>query len=227
MHEEYKPFEDEASAVRHYSQRINERFDFLHHKETHFHEVDIKRFEARECVVFGIGIAAIVMISVALEECLKTLLKYHYFFKNLEQTPDLDLEKWGKTSLEAEDAFGTFKLHNAIQKARKENLITEIEEKQLLAIKGFIRNAFVHSDKSKMFDDQAKTRVDAIKFENGTIKHMGSRDMNILTLNIAQGIAEKDLANREASRILLEVDSIIVSICERFWQTHSRSQNKQ
>lgn len=227
MQEEYKPFDDEASAVRYYSQRINDRFDFLRQKQTGFHEVDIKRFEARQCVVFELGISAIVMISVTLEECLKTLLEYHYFYSNLEQTPGLDLAQWGKTSLEAEDAFGTFKLHNAIQKARKEDLITETEELQLLGIKDYIRNAFVHSDKSKMFDEQTKTRVDAIKFEDGTIKHKGSREMNILALNIAQGIAEKELANQESPRIFEQIDSIIVTICERFWLTHSRSQNKR
>jgi hypothetical protein len=164
---------------------------------------------------------------VALEECLKTLLKNHYFFNNLEQTPDLNLEKWGEASLGAEDAFGTFKLHNAIQKARKENLITESEEKQLLAVKDFIRNAFVHSDKSKIFDGGSKTRVDAIKVEDGIIRHKGSLDMSILSLNIAQGIAEKDLADREAPRLLIEIDLIITTICARFWHTHSRSTKKE
>jgi hypothetical protein len=227
MNEEFKPFEDRCSAMAHYSQRVNESFDFLRQKQTGFHEVDIKRWEARQCVVFELGISAIVMISVTLEECLKTLLKRHYFYNNLEETPGLDLEQWEKTSLEAEDAFGTFRLHNAIQKARKENLITETEEQQLLGIKDHIRNAFVHSDKSKMFDEQAKTRVDVIKFEDGTIKHKGSREMNILALNIGQGIAEKELANRESPRILEQIDSILVTICERFWQTHSRPNTKE
>jgi hypothetical protein len=227
INEECNPFKDKLSAVQHYSRRIDERFDFLRQKQTGFHEVDIKRFEARQCVVFELGISAIVMISVTLEECLKTLLKRHYFYNNLEQTPGLDLEQWEKTSLEAEDAFGTFRLHNAIQKARKEDLITETEEQQLLGIKDYIRNAFVHSDKSKMFDERTKTRVDAIKFEGGKIKHKGSREMNILAMNIAQGIAEKELANQESPRIFEQIDSIIVTICERFWRTHSRSQNKK
>jgi hypothetical protein len=226
MKKEFKSFKDKPSAVQYYSQKIDERFNFLCQKQTGFHEVDIKRFEARQCVVFVLGISAIVMIAVALEECLKTLLKYHYFFNNLERTAGLDLEQWEKTSLEAEDAFGTYRLHNSIQKARKEDLITDTEEDQLLGIKDYIRNAFVHSDKSKIFDDQAKTRVDAFKFEDGTIKHKGSREMNILALNIGQGIAEKDLADQEAPRILEEIDSIITTICERFWQTHSRPRNK-
>jgi hypothetical protein len=143
---------------------------------------------------------------------------------NLEPTPDLDLEKWEKASLAAEDAFGTFKLHNAIQKARKENLITEAEEAILLDIKEFIRNAFIHSDKSKIFDSDSKTQVDAVKVEDGQFKHTGSRDISMLGLNIAQGIAEKELANRECGKIVQQIDTIIVEICDRFWKTHSRSQ---
>jgi len=224
MIEDYNPFEDKNSAVEYYSQKVNERFNLLHQKQTGFHEIDIKRYETYQCVVFELGISAIVMISVTLEECLKTLLKYHYFFNNLPETPELNLEEWEKASLAAEDAFGTFKLHNAIQKARKENLIDENEENVLLEIKEFIRNAFVHSDKSKIFDEQSKTRVDAVKLEDGKIQHKGNRDMSILALNIAQGIAEKELANRESPRIVEQVDSIIVTICERFWKTHSRSQ---
>jgi len=221
MNEEFKLFEDKESAVRFYSEKVVRRFDLLNQKETGFHEVDIKRFEVRQCVVFELGVSAIVMISVTLEECLKTLLKYHYFLNNLSQSPELDLEEWERTSLEAEDAFGTFKLHNAIQKARKENLIDETEEKHLLEIKEFIRNAFVHSDKSKIFDAQAKTRVDAIKLEDGKFQHKGNREMSILGLNIAQGFAEKDLANRESPRIVEQIDTIITTICDRFWKTHS------
>lgn len=223
MTEIFNPFADKNSAIEFYSRKINERFNFLQYQQTDIHEVDIKRYEARQCVVFGLGISAIVMISVTLEECLKTLLKYHYFLNNLPQSPELNLEDWEKASLAAEDAFGTFKLHNAIQKARKENLIDENEEKILLEIKDFIRNAFVHSDKSKIFDEQSKTRVDAIKLEHGKIQHKGNRDMSILALNIAQGFAEKELANKESPRILEQIDSIIITICERFWKTHSRS----
>lgn len=222
MTEDYIPFDDKNSAVEFYSQKVSERFNFLQQRQTGFHEVDIKRFETRQCVVFELGVSAIIMISVTLEECLKTLLKYHHFFKKLPKSADLDLEEWEKASLAAEDTFGTFKLHNAIQKARKENLIDENEERILLEIKDFIRNAFVHSDKSKIFDNQLQTRVDAIKIEGGKIQDKGNRNMSILALNIAQGIAEKELANKESVRIVEQIDSVIVSICERFWKTHSR-----
>ena len=96
MTKEFKPFQDKQSAVFHYSHKINEHFELLHQKQTDFHEVDIKRFETRQCVVFGLGISAIVMISVTLEECFKTLLKHHYFFNNLEQSPDLNLGNGGR-----------------------------------------------------------------------------------------------------------------------------------
>ncbi len=221
MNEYFNPFNDKNSAIEFYSKNINERFNFLQYKQTGIHEVDIKRFEARQCVVFGLGISAIVMISVTLEECLKTLLKYHYFLNNLPQSPEFDLEDWEKVSLAAEDAFGTFKLHNAIQKARKEDLIDENEEKVLLEIKEFIRNAFVHSDKSKIFDEQSKTRVNVMKFEDGKIQYKENRKMSILALNIAHGFAEKEQTNKESPRIIEQIDSIIITICERFWKTHS------
>lgn len=227
MNEEFNPFEDKQSAVLYYSNKVNERFHFLHQKQTGFHEVDIKRYEARQCAMFELGISAIVMICVTLEECLKTLLKYRYFLGNLKQTPDPDLAEWERTSLEAEDAFGTFKLHNAIQKGRKESLITEAEEKQLLDIKEFIRNAFVHSDKSKLFDEGAKTRVHAIKLEEGALKDKGNREMSILGLNFAQGIAEKKFANEECPRILDQIDSIIVTVCKRFRETQLPSENRE
>ncbi|MFC1806374.1 hypothetical protein ACFL09_05270 [Planctomycetota bacterium] len=221
--EEYNPFPDIPSAVSFYTRKINASFPMLRQKQTGFHEVDVKRFEARQCVVFELGISAIVMSCVALEECLKTLLKYHYFFQNVETRPEVTLKQWEETGLQADDAYGAFSLHNAIQKARKENLITEAEEKVLLEIKDFVRNAFVHSDKSKIFDPQSKIEARLVKLEQGEMKVKGDRMMSLVALNVAQGLAEKELANTECRGIHEQIDAAILTICERFWQSHSTS----
>jgi hypothetical protein len=222
----YNPFRDKVDALLYYSQKINDNFDFLNHQnQTHFHEVDIKRYEARQCVVLGLGISAIVMVSVTLEECLKTLLKYHHFTRSIDKSTKPSLEEWEKTSLEAEDSFGTYRLHNAIQKARKEELITPEEEHDLMNIKEFIRNAFIHSDKSKIFDAEKKTPVSLVAVEDDSLKIKERRDMNLLGLNIAQGIAEKKFADENCFNIFQDVDRIIVTICERFWSSRKKEEN--
>lgn len=225
---DFRPFKDKEAAILRYSQKITSNFDFLNHQiQTGFHEVDIKRFEARQCVALELGISAIVMVSVALEECLKSLLKYHHFNLNIDKSKTAGLEEWEKASIDAEDAFGTYRLHNAIQKARKEVLITAEEESALMKIKEFIRNAFVHSDKSKIFDAKKTMPVDRFEVEGGTIKFKQRREMSLLGLNIGQGIAEKQIANENCTAIFQDVDRIIVSICERFWTSHHDSEKEQ
>jgi hypothetical protein len=221
--ENLRPFSSIKKATRYYAWKACRHYAFLNDQvQTGFDAIDIKRFETRQAVAFKLGISAIVMSSVALEECLKTLLKYHHFFLNLPDSPNLDLKEWEGASLAAEDTYGTFKLHSAIQKARKENLITEDEELVLLSIKDQIRNAFVHSDKSKIFDPASKSRVDVLKIENGRMIHAGHRLMSMLGMNIGQGIAEKRLADKHCREIFERIDTIILTICKRFWQTHSR-----
>ncbi|MCJ7498169.1 MAG: hypothetical protein MUO78_08565 [candidate division Zixibacteria bacterium] len=182
----FNPFKDKVDALLYYSQKLNSSFDFLNqHTETGFHEVDIKRYEARQCVALGLGISAIIMVSVVLEECLKTLLKYHHFTQNIDKSAKPSLGEWERACLEAEDSFGTYGLHNAIQKARKEGLITPEEESDLLDIKEFIRNAFVHSDKSKIFDANQKIPINLVALEGDTLEVKETRDMSLLGLNIA------------------------------------------
>ena len=220
----FRRFNDKADAVLYYSQKIERDFDFLNQQiQTDFHEIDIKRYETRQCVALGLGISAIVMISVTLEECLKTFLKYHHFILKIDKSVEGGLEEWGKASLEAEDAFGTYMLHNAIQKARKEELITLEEESILIEVKEFIRNAFVHSDKSKIFDASQKIPVASIGIKDDGSRLNENREMNILELNFAQGFAEKKLADENCLKIFQDVDHIIVTICQRFWATHHRS----
>ncbi len=224
--DEFTCFPDGDSAIKYYSEKLNKNFTFLNHQsETHFHEVDIKRWETRQCVTLGLGISAIAMVGIILEEFLKGLLKRHYLLPamNSSEKPDLrDLEEIG---LEAENAFGGLMLHNAIQKARKENLITEQEENHFMQVKEFIRNAFVHSDKSKTFDPDGKPSVNLVSIEDGALKVEETRNMNPLSLIIAHGMLQKDLADKNCQRIFQEVDEAMVAISRRFWSSQGKKGN--
>ena len=92
-----------------------------------------------------------------------------------------------------------------LKKCLKEELITEEEKNQLMEIKEYIRNAFIHSDKSKIFDPNIKGSVDSIKLEGGNLILKESKEY-ALALLFAHGILQKDLANKEAMNIFENVD---------------------
>ncbi len=143
--------------------------------------------------------------------------------KNRDEKVDSNLSEIERLSLDAEKNFGSFKLHNLIEKVFKENLITTNERDRLMEIKEFIRNAFIHSDKSKMFDPAIKTQVGFFSVENNKIKLQEEKLMNILGFNIAHGLAQAKLAKENSRRIFEEVDSLIVTICDRFWSNREKS----
>ena len=130
-----------------------------------------------------------------------------------------------KSGLAAEASFGFFKLHNAIEKCLKEELITDEEKNQLMEIKENIRNAFVHSDKSKIFEPNIKGNVDSVKLDGGNLVLKESKDMSALALFFAHGFLQKNLANKEAKNIFENVDVLILQISNRFWE--NRDKNKK
>ena len=226
--EDYIPYKNVEEAINSFSEKIKSNFDFLNlQHQTGFHEVDIKRFETRICVVMECGISAIVMVGVTLEEFLKCLLKNKFILENRDESVEPSLDEVEKSGLAAETNFGFFKLHNAIEKCLKEGLITEEEKNQLMEIKENIRNAFVHSDKSKIFDTTVKGNVDAIKLEGDKLVLKESKDMNALALFFAHGILQKDLANKESKNIFDNVDSQIFQISNRFWENRDKNKNKK
>jgi len=159
------------------------------------------------------------MVGVTLEEFLKTLLKNKFIVENRDKSVEPSLDWMEKSGLSAESNFGSFKLHNAIEKCFKEKLITDEEKMQLMAIKENIRNAFVHSDKSKIFDSSTKGNVDLLKFKNNKIIREESKDMSALALFVVHGIQQKHIANKEAKNIFNKVDALILKINNRFWDT--------
>lgn len=224
--EDYVPYKNVEEAVKSFTNKITAGFDFLNlQHQTGFHEVDIKRFETRICVVVECGITAIVMVGVTLEEFLKSLLKYKFISENRDESVEPSLDELEKSSLAAESNFGFFKLHNAIEKCRAEELISEEEKTQLMEIKENIRNAFVHSDKSKIFDPNTKGEVTAVKLEDGAFVTKESKELSALALIFAQGIMQKDLANKEAKNIFENVDELILQISNRFWESRDKKKN--
>lgn len=222
--EEYIPYPNVEGAVKYFTEKVTANFEFLNlQTQTGIHEVDIKRYETRVCVAMNCGISAIVMVGVTLEEFLKSILKYKFISENRDESVEPSLDEVEKSSLEAESNFGFFKLHNAIEKCKAENLITEEEKTQLMGIKENIRNAFVHSDKSKIFDPNTKGAVTAVKLEEGNLVIKETKDMSAIALIFAQGILQKDLANREAKNIFENVDSLILQISNRFWEDREKS----
>ncbi len=224
--EDYIPYKNVEEAINSFSKKIRNNFEFLNlQHQTGFHEVDIKRFETRICVCVECGISAIVMVGVTLEEFLKSLLKYKFISENRDDSVEPSLDEVEKSSLEAESNFGFFKLHNAIEKCRAEELITEEEKTQLMEIKEEIRNAFVHSDKSKIFDPNTKGEVTSVKLGNGNLVKKESKELSALALIFAQGILQKDLANKEAKNIFESVDGLILQISNRFWESRDKKEN--
>lgn len=223
--EDYVPYKNVEEAVKSFSDKITASFDFLNlQHQTGFHEVDIKRFETKICVVVECGISAIVMVGVTLEEFLKCLLKNKFIAEKRDDSIEPSLDEIEKSRLAAEANFGFFKLHNAIEKCLKEELITEEEKNKLMDIKDNIRNAFVHSDKSKIFDDEEKGNVDAVKLEDGKLVVKESKEMNALSLFFAHGILQKELANAEARNVFEEVDELILQINDRFWESRNKTE---
>lgn len=218
----FKPYKTVEDAIKNISDEIRNNFEFLNlQKQTGLHEVDIKRSETRLCIAIGCSISAIVMVGVTLEEFLKTLLKYKFIRDNRNIEIEPDLSEMKRLSVGAENKYGFFKLHNAIEKARKEKIITEGEKDKLLLITKYIRNAFVHSDKSKIFDPENKTNVFQVGFKDNDFQIEDEKSMSILELLPVQGIAQKKLANENAKSVFLEVDSLILEISERFWDNQN------
>jgi len=56
----------------------------------------------------------------------------------------------------------------------------------------------------------------------GKFEHKESRMMGMLGLNLAQGIFEKELANKECQAIFEDIDPLLLKICRRFWDSHHK-----
>lgn len=216
--EVFKLFKDLEEAKEHFIEYLENNFEFLNYQiQSDIHEVDINRFEIRKCIVFEMGITALTMLGITLEEFLKTLLKFNSFKYSFDENSNLSTV--AKDSKKAESDFGSMTLHNAIEKSLNEKIITKAEFDRLMDFKKFIRNAFVHSDKSKMFDDN-EIKVDMVELKEGNFSKVENGAYTMTELFFAQGLGKKIAAEKSAKVIYENIDKLFIEISNRFWENY-------
>lgn len=187
------------------------------HRTTKFHDIDIKLWETRQALACGLSLTTIVMLGVTLEECLKTVLKNDYEQQIRKTQNGANLELLSEASLQAEEKYGELQLYKLIVTLHEEKYIDQEEREHLLQIKDYIRNAFIHSDKSKIFDKNKKGRVDMFELVNNQFKHVETLNLSMLQMSFAQGLMQKKLADNNAKTIFYEIEEFIYKISRRFW----------
>lgn len=187
------------------------------HRTTKFHDIDIKLWETRRALACGLSLTAIVMLGVTLEECCKIVLKNDYEHKIRETQNGADLKLLSEASLKAEEKYGDLQLYHLIVALQDEKYINDEERSHLLHIKDYIRNAFIHSDKSKIFDINRTSKVSAFKLEDNKIKYVETQELSMLQMSFAQGVMQKKLADENGKIIFYEIEEYIYEISNRFW----------
>ncbi|NJD22997.1 MAG: hypothetical protein FIA82_10085 [Melioribacter sp.] len=188
------------------------------HRTTKFHDIDIKIWETRQALACGLTLTAIVMLGVTLEECLKTVLKNDYEQQIRKTQTGASIQLLSDASLQAEEEFGDLQLYKLIVALYEAKYIDDAEREHLLHIKDYIRNAFIHSDKSKIFDKNRKGRVDVFRLVDHQIKHVETQQLSMLEMSFAQGFMQKRLADDNAKIIFYEIEEYIFTISNRFWK---------
>lgn len=213
-------FKDILTAI---SDKIQQNEYFLKtHRTTKFHDIDIKLWETRQALACGLSLTSIVMLGVTLEECLKTVLKSDYeqemISSNISKISDDELTKIiADASLKAEEEYGDWQLYKLIVELHNKKFIDEEERKHLIYIKDYIRNAFIHSDKSKIFNESQKGPVNILQLVDGQIKHVKTEELSMLQMSYAQGLMQKKLADENAKKMFYEIENYIYIISKRFW----------
>jgi len=210
-------FQNEDEVIKNVSEKIKTNFHFLNcHRETKFHEIDPKVMEARLCLVYGLNNTSITTICIALEETLKTILKYDYIKKNQPKDTEPSLTEIKEQSNKAQKEYGSKSLGECIIEAHRNGIITDEEKKQLKSININLRNAQIHSDKSKMFSSD-KTEVTFLKIESDKIEKVESELMSAKDIIYIQGYLQFHLAEKYAKDIFNEIEDLIFSLCKKFW----------
>lgn len=218
-------FDNVESILDQFKINITENFYFLNtHRETKFHEIDPKLYEARLAFAFGLFNTSISMLCITAEETLKTLLKYDYIFENqsLNKKPSLDNTK--EFSNKAQKEFGSKTMEECIYAAYHKNIITDDEKKSLKKIYDSLRNALIHSDKSKLFSNK-KSKITLLNMNNSKIEVVESKNLSPLDVIFIQGYLQSFLAKRDGKYIFYELEDLIFNICNNFWVKHKMDEN--
>lgn len=184
-------------------------------RTTKFHDIDIKLWEVQKVIAVNCSITAIVMLGVILEECCKTVLK-NDLERELTNLNNPSIKSLANASLEAEKKYGSLSLGKLIVALFKKNYIDKEEYERLLNIKKYIRNAFIHSDKSKLFDDK-KGRVKILKLLDSNRIHISEEQLSPLEMSFVLGLMQKQMADKNVKIFFYEIEEYIHRITQRFW----------
>lgn len=217
----YLVYENEESVIDDLKKQIKQNFYFINcYRETKFHEIDPKLFEARMALALGLNNTSLSMLCITLEEMLKTLLKYNSIKKEEDNNIKPSLGEISEHSLRTQKDYGSKTMAECIYAASHEKLINDEEKKLLKRIYDYLRNALLHSDKSKLFSKQ-KTKVYFWNMVNGKMRIVETKEMSAQELIYSHGYLQQYLAKREGKRLFHEIEDLIYSICYRFWNNDS------
>jgi len=206
------------------SNSLKEYEDFLKCKRTtKFHDIDIKLWEIQIAIACGCTITSIVMLGVTLEECCKIVLKSD-LERELNSSQNQSINSFAEASLKAEKKYGRKNLGMLIKYLLDKEFINREESIQLKNIKNYVRNAFIHSDKSKMFEDK-KGKVTVLKLSDSNRIHIRTEQFSPLEMSFALGIMQKDMANKNVKIIFYEIEEYIHRITKRFWDKQKVGNN--
>ncbi len=213
-------YDDVDSLLEKLNKTVNDNYYFINcHRNTDFHEIDPKIIEARLCLAYGLANSSISLMCITLEETLKTLLKYNYIHNNQDNETKPSLKEVKELSNKAQRKYGSSSLGDCIKAIHKEGLIDDNEKTQLNRINNYLRNAHIHSDKSKMFAKN-KSTVKLVGIEEGKLKIVDEAELSMHDLIYAQGYMQAVLAEKNARKIFYEIEDLIYTLTRRYWQNN-------
>ena len=185
-------------------------------------QFDPLRHEICLSIMFGMCQAAITLTNHLLE----SLLKYALIIKKgneFQQTED-EIKGRGIASLEEKYAegirlYGGVNLHDSINHAHQEHLISEEQRQQLHQFREIFRNAYGHADKKKIFGTSTMP-VTAMRLEDDKLVQDESKDAEIASLLIGQGLAQAQIAQYNAPPYFLYLDSLVREINAKLFGPH-------
>ena len=170
-------------------------------------ELDPLRHEIALCIALGLFQAAIVLTNHFLESLIKYTLIVHDSKEALASHGGNVLDTLVSGTAEARAKYGSANLDDNINALRRAGLITKARKKKLNQMRQSMRNAYNHADKEKIFQDETigvqSASLTDDKFE------LGERvESKLAELLVAQGFGQAAIAERDAPRYFLHVDSL-------------------
>ncbi len=177
-------------------------------------EFDPLRDEICLCIMFGLCQSAITLTNHMLESLLKNALIIKKG-KETQQTEE-EIKGRGITSFEEKYAeaiqlFGDRNLYYSINDAHQEELISDEQRDQLHEFREIFRNAYGHADKKKTFG-KSTMPITSMRLEDDKIVPDESKNVEVASLLIGQGIVQAQMAQDFAPQYFLYIDNLVREI---------------